>query len=198
MKKFALIMSGCGHLDGTEITEAVSLLIALSQAGAAVTCYAPLAKMDDSAKISRGQIDDVKNLRAKDFDALVLPGGYGAAKHLSNWAERGSKAEAHPEVARVIREFVAESKPIGAACIAPTLLALVLGGQGVTVTIGNDAATAAEIEKTGARHENCPVEDYVTDREYKIVTTPAYMYDAKPHEVFRGISGLVKEVFEMA
>lgn len=198
MKKFALILSGCGHLDGTEITEAVSLLVALSQAGADVTCFAPTNKMDESAQISRGQIEDLKNLRSKNFDALVLPGGYGAAKHLSNWAERGAKAEAHPEAARVIREFADESKPIGAACIAPTLLALVLKDRGITVTIGNDAGTAAEIEKTGARHESCPVEDYVTDRENKIVTTPAYMYDAKPHEVHRGISGMVKEVFEMA
>lgn len=198
MKKIALVLSGCGHLNGTEITEAVSLLVALSQAGGQITCFAPEAQMAESAKISRGQIEDVRQLRAKDFDALVFPGGYGAAKHLSNWAERGAKAAVQPEVARAIREFAAEGKPIGAACIAPTLLALVLGDRGVTLTIGDDRETAAEIEKTGARHERCPVDDYVTDREHKIVTTPAYMYEAKPHEVFRGISGLVKEVFEMA
>lgn len=198
MKKIALVLSGCGHLNGTEITEAVSFLVALSQAGAQTTCFAPEALMAESAKISRGQVENLSQLRSKDFEALVLPGGYGAAKHLSNWAERGAKATAHPEVARAIREFADEGKPIGAACIAPTLLALVLGNRGITVTIGDDRETAAEIEKTGARHEQCPVDDYVTDREHKLVTTPAYMYEAKPHEVFRGISGLVKEVFEMA
>lgn len=217
MKKVAVVLSGCGFLDGSEITEAVSFFIALHQQGAQTTCFAPdleVQTMDhlkkeisgaprniltESARLARGQIHNLTQLKEKDFDAVVFPGGFGAAKNLSDWAVKGSQAEVHPEVVRVLREFHQSSKPIGAACIAPTLVAKVFGSENVTVTIGNDKATAAEILKTGAHHENCPVDDYVTDREHKVITTPAYMYDeARPHEVFKGISGLVKELCEMA
>lgn len=217
MKKIALVLSGCGYLDGAEITEAVSFLIALGQHHADVTCFAPdvaVETMDhlggkpaagnarnslhEAARIARGRIKDLKELKSKDFDGVAFPGGFGAAKVLSNWARVGSNAEVLPDVARVLREFHGEGKPIAAACIAPTLVAKVLGKEGVTLTIGDDKETAAEIEKTGAHHENCPVDDYVTDRENKVITTPAYMYEAKPEQVFKGISGLVKEFVEMA
>lgn len=217
MKKVAVVLSGCGYLDGSEITEAVSFFIALHQAGAKTTCFAPNLELQtvdhlkkepaglprnvlaESARLARSHVSNITELKAKDFDAIVFPGGFGAAKNLSDWASKGSQATVHPEVARVLKEFHKDSKPIGAACIAPTLLAKVFGADQVTVTIGNDKATAAEISKTGAHHENCPVDDYVTDRENKVITTPAYMYDeARPHEVFKGISGLVKELVEMA
>lgn len=217
MKKIAVVFSGCGHLDGSEITESVSLLIALHQAGADVHCFAPdlevpamnhVAKepsnekrniLTESARIARGEITALDKLVTKEFDAVVFPGGYGAAKNLSNWAEKGAKCEVHPEVQRVIKEFHAESKPIGALCIAPVLLARVLGDKKITVTVGENGETAAEIQKTGAVHEECPVDDYITDRESKIVTTPAYMYgDAKPNEVFQGIFGLAHEIVEWA
>lgn len=216
MKKIAVVLSGCGFLDGAEITEAVSFLIALSQSGVQVTSFAPdmdFTPVDhrtqkpmtvsrnvltEAARITRGQIHDVKTLKAADFDAVAFPGGYGAAKHLCNWAEKGAQAQVHPEIERALKDFHAASKPIAAACIAPTFVAKIFGKRGVTLTIGNDKDTAAEIEKTGAHHEDCPVDDYVTDRENKVITTPAYMYEARPHEVFRGISNLVKELVEMA
>lgn len=217
MKKIAVVLSGCGHLDGSEITESVSLLIALSQAGADVFCFAPDIEIPvvnhlnhqpssekrhllvEAARIARGQVESLEKLSAKNFDALAFPGGYGAAKNLCTWAEKGAKCDVNPEVKRVILEFHSASKPIGAACIAPVLLARVLGDKKVTVTIGDDAETAAEIKKTGALHEECPVDDYISDRESKIVTTPAYMYDAaKPHEVFKGIFGMAHELVEWA
>lgn len=217
MKKIAVVLSGCGHKDGSEITEAVSLLIALHQAGAAVSCFAPDMEFTvinhtsqqstsekrnalvEAARICRGQIQSLSQLQANDFDALAFPGGYGAAKNLCNWAEKGAQCEVHPEVKRSILEFHAASKPIGAICIAPVLLAKVLGKHGVTVTIGEDPATISEIKKTGAQHEECPVDDYISDRECKVVSTPAYMYDnAKPHEVFKGIFGLAHELVEWA
>lgn len=217
MKKIAVVLSGCGFLDGTEITEAVSLLIALGQNGAQATCFAPntdveamdhLGKkpsgekrntLQEAARIARGRVADLTTLRAQDFDAVAFPGGFGAAKVLSNWAQKGAAADVLPDVARVIKEFHAASKPVAAICIAPTLVAKVLGKQKPTLTIGEDKETAAEIEKTGSHHENCPVNDFVTDRESKVITTPAYMYDeASPAEVFRGISGLAKELVEMA
>lgn len=217
MKKVAVVLSGCGHLDGSEITESVSLLIALYQAGADVSCFAPDIEvpvtnhvdgktlnekrhvLNEAARICRGRIQSLQKLATKDFDAVVFPGGYGAAKNLSNWAEKGAQCEVLPEVKRVILEFHEASKPIGAICIAPALLAKVLGDKKITVTIGEDKNTAAEIQKTGAIHEDCPVDDYITDRESKIVTTPAYMYDeAQPHEVFKGIFGLAHELVEWA
>ncbi|MNJ92703.1 Enhancing lycopene biosynthesis protein 2 [compost metagenome] len=217
MKKIAVVLSGCGFKDGSEITEAVSLLISLNQAGADVSCFAPdieilatnhltgkpenekRSLLAESARIARGHIKDLAKLRAEDFDGLAFPGGFGAAKNLCNWAEKGSKCDVNPEVKRVILDFYNASKPIGAVCIAPVLVAKVLGDKKVTVTIGNDKDTAAEILKTGAQHEDCPVDDYITDRETKVVTTPAYMYDeAKPHEVFKGIFGLAHELVEWA
>ncbi|AFY00269.1 isoprenoid biosynthesis glyoxalase ElbB [Bdellovibrio bacteriovorus] len=217
MKKIAVVLSGCGHRDGSEITESVSLLIGLHQAGAEVHCFAPdiqipitnhingeaqnekRSLLTEAARIARGDIQSLDKLHAKDFDAVVFPGGYGAAKNLSNWAEKGAQCDVNPDVKRVILEFHSASKPIGALCIAPVLVAKVLGDKKVTVTIGDDAATAAEIQKTGAIHEECPVNDYITDRERKVVTTPAYMYgDAKPNEVFAGIFGLAHEIVEWA
>lgn len=217
MKKIAVVLSGCGFLDGSEITESVSLLIALNQAGAQVSCFAPdieinvtnhLTQKDagekrqllaEAARIARSKISALTDLHAKDFDAVAFPGGFGAAKNLSNWAEKGAKCDVNADVKRVILDFHGASKPIGAICIAPVLLARVLGDKKVTVTIGDDQGTIAEILKTGAQHEECPVDDYITDRETKVVTTPAYMYgDAKPNEVFAGIFGLAHELVEWA
>lgn len=217
MKKIAVALSGAGYLDGSEITESVSLLIALHIAGASVSCFAPdievsavnhVTRQPESAKrnalteagrIARGKVESLSHLKVGDFDAVAFPGGFGAAKNLCNWADKGSECEVHPEVRRVIEEFHAASKPIGAICIAPVLLAKVLGHKNITLTIGDDVATAAEIKKTGAQHEDCPVDDYISDREFKIVTCPAYMYDdAKPNEVFQGIFGLAHELVEWA
>lgn len=217
MKKIAVILSGCGNQDGAEITEAVSTLIALSELGATYQMFAPSQEfkannfltgqpseetrnvLNESARIARGNVKDLHQLNVTEFDGLAVPGGFGVALHLCDWATKGSQSKVQPQVQKIIEDFYADQKPILAICIAPALIAKVLGKHGVTLTIGNDKETAQEIEKTGAQHENCKVDDYVTDREHKIVTTPAYMYDdAKPFEVFRGVSGAVKEFFEMA
>ncbi len=217
MKKIAVILSGCGYKDGSEITESVSLLIALNKAGAEVSCFAPDIEIPvidhitgevqpekrrllvETGRIARGHVQELAQLKTKDFDALVFPGGFGAAKNLCNWVEKGSQCQVLPDVARLITEFHAESKPIGAICIAPVLIAKVLGQHKVTLTIGDDAETAAELEKTGAIHEPCPVDDYISDRENKIVSTPAYMFDdARPDKVFEGIFGLAHEIVEWA
>jgi enhancing lycopene biosynthesis protein 2 len=217
LKKVAVILSGCGNKDGAEITEAVSLLIALSQNGAEYMCFAPSVEFEalnfingealgqkrnvltEAARIARGQIQDLQTLDVKKYDALAFVGGYGAAKNLSDWAFKGSKCTVLPDVEKAIKTFHNETKPIAAICISPVILAKVLGPQHVTITVGDDKETIAEILKTGALHEVCPVDDYVTDRETKVITTPAYMYgNAKPHEIFKGISGLAKELVEMA
>jgi len=216
-KKIAVVLSGCGHKDGAEITEAVSTLIALSEAGAAYQVFAPdqdfavkdpvtsqptsekRNMMTEAARISRGDIQPLKNLHAKNFDALAFPGGFGAALNLCTWGLEGADCTVLPDAQRVIQDFYKEQKPICAICIAPALIAKVLGSEGVTVTIGDDKDTSAEIRKTGAHHENCKVDDFITDRGHRIISTPAYMYDrAKPFEVFTGVRKAIRELVEMA
>lgn len=200
-RKIAVVLSGCGHTDGTEITEAVSTLIALSEFGAQYQCFAPDIgnSLEMSKRIARGNVQPIDKLRSRDFDGVVFPGGYGAAKVLSNFAEAGAGGKVIPEVSRVIKEFHTDAKPIGVICIAPSLVALTLGKEGIELTIGNDDATAAVIEKTGARHTSCPVDDYISDRDHKVLSAPAYMYDdAKPFEVYTGIRKMILELVEMA
>ena len=217
MKKVAVILSGCGFLDGAEITEAISTLIAIGQNGAAYEVFAPNKDVEETnhltqkptgqkrnvlqeaARIARGEIQPLEQLKAKDFDALAFPGGFGAALHLCNFAEKGSGGQIDPQVARVVKEFADSQKPIAAICIAPAIMALALGKKGVNVTIGDDAGTASELEKTGAKHQNCAVEKYVVDHSNKVITTPAYMYgSARPHQIFAGVSGAIAELIKMA
>jgi len=217
MKKVAVILSGCGHLDGAEITEAISTLIAIGQHGAEFKIFAPNKDvpetnhltqqksgqsrnvLQEAGRIARGDIQALENLKAQDFDALAFPGGFGAALTLCNFAEKGSSGEIDSQVLRVVKEFHDSRKPIAAICIAPAIMALAFGDKGVNVTIGQDAGTASEIEKTGAKHQNCAVEHYVVDTANKVITTPAYMYgEAKPHQIFEGVSGAIKELLQMA
>lgn len=217
-KKIAVILSGCGYLDGSEITEAVSTLIALSATGAEYKIFAPNQRLvttshfndellepgprnvlEESSRIARGKIQDLKELNTNMYDAIVFPGGYGAAKNLCSWAHDGAKCSVNPQVRNVIESFYSAGKPILAICIAPALIARVLGQKAsISLTIGNDKNTANEIQKTGCEHVECAVDDYVTDRENKVITTPAYMYEAKPHQVFTGIQKAVNELIEMA
>lgn len=216
-KRVAVVLSGCGHKDGSEITEAVSSLIALTEAGAKVELFAPDLTfqvndpftaqptgearniLTESARIARGQIRPLTELNVQSFDAIVFPGGFGAALHLCNWASEGAKCKVHPHAERVIQEFYQAEKPIAAICIAPALIARVLGSKGITVTIGVDKPTAAEIGKTGAAHVTCAVDDFVTDREHRVITTPAYMYDdALACQVFSGVRKAIRELVEMA
>ena len=216
MKKVAVILSGCGFKDGSEITEAVSSFIALGQNSCSYQVYSlnkevasinhltdeegePRNLLVESARIARGAVEDIKKLNADEFDALLLPGGFGAALYLCDFAKRGSQCEVDADVKAIIDKFYVSSKPIGALCIAPALVACVLGKHGVELTIGCDQSTATEIEKTGARHVECRVDDYVTDRGNKIITSPAYMYDdAKPSEVYKGVLGAITELALMA
>lgn len=216
-KKVAVILAGCGFKDGAEITESVSSLIALSEAGADYHIFAPdmpIKAVDhikfektneernvlkEAARIARGKIQDIRHLKSKDFDALVMPGGFGVATNLCTWAVEGAKSKVHPEVERVVLDFYENQKPICAICIAPTILAKILGPKGVTITLGPESEASKEILKTGAHHEPCKVDDFVTDREHRVVTTPAYMYDdAKRHEIFKGIRGAILETVEMS
>lgn len=210
--KVGVILSGCGFKDGAEIHESVCTLLALDRIGVETVCMAPnvdQAKvvnhltgeeqnekrnvLVESARIARGQIKDIKDVKADDLDALIMPGGFGAALNLSTFATQGPEGTVNDDVARLIGEMHKAGKPICAICIAPGTLALVLGSEHPLLTIGNDQGTAEAIEKTGARHENCAVRDFVVDKERKIVTTPAYMLGPSVAHVAEGIEKAVRE-----
>lgn len=216
MKKIGVVLSGCGVYDGSEIHEAVLTLLAIDRQGCEAVCMAPAGGfavtnhltgqqggeqrdvLVEAARIARGKIRDIKEVKAAELDAVIFPGGFGAAKNLSDFAVKGAAAVVNADVARLLKEMAAAGKPIGAVCIAPVLLAAVLGREySPTVTIGNDAGTAAEIVKCGAKHQECQVSGFVVDRKNKLVTSPAYMLANRISEVAEGIDKCVKEVINL-
>ena len=216
MKKIGVVLSGCGVYDGSEIHEAVFTLLAIDRQGYEAVCMAPNSDLSvinhltrqetgekrsvlvESARIARGNIRDIKEVTAAELDAIIFPGGFGAAKNLCDFAAKGAAASVNPDVARLLKEMATAKKPIGAVCIAPAFIAAVLGKEySPTVTIGNDAGTAAEIDKTGAKHQVCPVTELVVDRKNKLVTSPAYMLAERITEVAEGIDKCVREVVKL-
>ncbi|ATN09978.1 isoprenoid biosynthesis protein ElbB [Pseudomonas sp. FDAARGOS_380] len=214
-KKIAVILSGCGVYDGAEIHESVITLLRLDQRGAQVECFAPdVAQLHvinhltgeempesrnvlvESARIARGAVKDIGQANATDFDALIVPGGFGAAKNLSNFAVEGAGCSINPQVLALAEAFAEAGKPVGLICISPALAAKIYG-PGVTCTIGNDADTAAALDKMGATHIECTVEDIVEDPARKLVSTPAYMLGKNISEVASGINKLVDRVLEL-
>jgi enhancing lycopene biosynthesis protein 2 len=214
-KKIGVILAGCGVFDGSEVQESVLTLLALERAGVEPVCMAPNKDqyhvinhltgeetdetrnvLVESARIVRGKIEDIAGVSAADLDALVLPGGFGAAKNLNTFAVDGPKATIDPEVERLVREVSDAAKPIGFICITPAIGAQVLGHKGVELTIGNDAEVAAGLESFGARHISRGVTDILTDQERRVISTPAYMLGQNPLEVSEGIDKLVKTLVE--
>jgi enhancing lycopene biosynthesis protein 2 len=212
-KKFAVVLSGCGVYDGAEIHEAVISLLEIKRQGGEYEIFAPNMKqfhvinhlngevmpeernvLVESARIARGKINDLKDFHASDFDVLFFPGGFGAAKNLSDFALNGDKMTVHPEVERVIMESVENNLFIGALCIAPVLFANLL--EGATVTIGQDQGTAGAIEGMGGFHETTNHAEVVIDEKYKLYTTPCYMLDANILDIAEGVKNLVAELMD--
>ena len=216
MAKVGVILSGCGFLDGAEVTEAVCTLLSLDQRGAQYQCMAPkkdLREVDhvtgqptgqsrctlaESARIARSEIINLAEVTGDDYDAFVLPGGFGAAKNLCTFAEAGAECEVDPEVARVLKAAHAAKKPLGFVCIAPAIAAKLFGSEHVKLTIGHDADTAARLTSLGAEHVTCDVKDIVVDVAHQIASTPAYMEAQGPAQVYLGIDKLVAQVLEWA
>jgi enhancing lycopene biosynthesis protein 2 len=217
MAKVGVVLAGCGVYDGAEIHEAALTLFFLDRAGAETICMAPNTdQMDvvnhikgeavgekrnvlvESSRIARGDIKDIKDVKGGDLDALIFPGGFGAAKNLCNFAVKGPDCTVNPEVERLIKEMHGAKKPIGFVCIAPVIAAKVLGAYGPEITIGNDPGTASAIEKLGAKHIAATVDNIVVDAKNKLVTTPAYMLGPTISKVGLGIEKLVSEVLELA
>lgn len=215
MPKVGVVLSGSGVFDGSEIHEATLTLLFLDKKGAEIIIMAPDMEQKDTinhlkqepmkekrnvlveaARIARGNIKNIKDVKAEDLDALIFPGGFGAAKNLSDFAEKGENCTLNPEVERLIKEMHQKGKPMGFICIAPVLAAKALGNK-VQVTIGNDPQVAKAIEKMGAYHIECPVDMAVIDSKNKIVSTPAYMLASSIKELESGIKMLVNNVLKL-
>lgn len=225
--KVAVVLSGCGVFDGSEIHESVSVLIHLSRLGASVRCFAPDKEqpnainhfsgeveprrqrnmLQEAARIARGGptgdpgSQPLSQLDPAEFDAVIFPGGYGAAKNLCTFAVDGPACEVEDDVARVVRTFHAAGKPIGMCCIAPVIAARVLGtangGPGCTITLGEEGDAPAAARTMGAQHKACRAVESCIDRENHLVSTPAYMLDAPLHEIHAGIGRMVEDVLSL-
>ena len=213
MKKFAVVLSGSGVYDGAEIHEATLSMYAIAKQGAAYDVFAPDVEqhhvinhlngeeMDEkrnvlveSARIARGNIKPLDQFNPSEYDALLFPGGFGAAKNLSGFAFDGPDCKIQPDVEKAIKGMHAAGKPIAALCIAPVLLAKVLGE--VKVTIGQDKGTAEAIQAMGAKHDNTDHGEVLIDAENNLFTTPCYMLDANIVQIADGAENVVRAVLK--
>ncbi len=218
MKTVAVVLSGCGYLDGAEIRESVGVLWALSQHKVAVEIFAPDAAQPlvtnhlthkathetrnmlvEAARIARGKIKPLSELSNLHYDTLVMPGGFGVAKNLCTFADEGAGGKIlYPELDRDIKGLISHSRPVCAVCIAPALVGLALKGEKVTLTLGADGGGADEMRKLGHKHVVTKPSEICVDEAHKLVTTPAYMYDDAPlNEVFEGIKKAVDATLAM-
>jgi enhancing lycopene biosynthesis protein 2 len=214
MKKFAVLLSGCGVFDGAEIHEATLSLLAIVRQGCSYEIFAPDTnqhhvinhitgeEMDEtrnvlieSARIARGNIRNLKQFHPASFDGLILPGGFGAAKNLSTWAFEGAGCSILPEVEEAITGMVALKKPVGALCISPVILAKIFGE--VNLTIGDDESTIDALVSLGANHVYTTHGEVVVDPNHKLVTTPCYMLDATIDQIADGASNVVDAMISL-
>ncbi|WP_325891174.1 isoprenoid biosynthesis glyoxalase ElbB [Grimontia sp. NTOU-MAR1] len=216
MKKVAVILAGCGVYDGAEIHESVLSLLAIEQAGASWHCFAPDMNQHhvinhaageesgetrnvlvEAARIARGDVKPLSELNVNEFDALLLPGGFGVAKNLSTFATSDADMDIEKEVLRVCKAFATAEKPAGYVCISPVLIPKVYG-PGAKGTIGNDPQTAAAFNAMGGEHIDCPVDDFVLDQSRRLLSTPAYMLATSVSQANAGIAKLVRKLVELA
>lgn len=216
MKKIGVVLSGCGVYDGAEIHEAVITLLAIARSGAQAVCFAPDKTQTDvinhlngeamagsrnvlieAARITRGEIQPLASAQAEDLDALIVPGGFGAAKNLSNFASQGVECQVDNDLIVLAQAMHQSGKPLGFMCIAPAMLPKIFNFP-LRITIGTDIDTGEVLEAMGAEHIPCPVDDIVVDEENKVVTTPAYMLAQNIAEAATGIEKLVSRVLVLA
>lgn len=216
MKKVGVVLSGCGVYDGAEISEVVLTLLALARGGAEAVCFAPDKSqaevinhltgeamperrnvLIEAARIARGNIHPLNMANADELDALIVPGGFGAAKNLSDFASQGSECHVDESLQALAQRMHQLGKPLGFICIAPAMLPKIFDFP-LRLTIGTDIDTAELIEEMGGEHIPCPVDDIVVDEENKIVTTPAYMLAQNIAEAAEGIDKLVARVLVLA
>jgi enhancing lycopene biosynthesis protein 2 len=217
VKNIAVILSGCGVYDGTEIHEAVLTLLAIEQAGAKYRCFAPNINQHhvinhltgevmadeqrnvlvESARIARGDVEDLSEFYLEEFDALIVTGGFGAAKNLSDFAINAEEFSVNEQVLTVCQAFAKANKPAGYMCIAPAMIPLIYG-ENAQATIGHDIGIAQALMDVGLAHRDCAVDDIVVDASRKLVSTPAYMLATSLIEAASGINKLVAKVLKLA
>jgi enhancing lycopene biosynthesis protein 2 len=216
MKKVAIVLAGCGQMDGSEIHEATLTLLSLAQNGASYEGLAPNRPqyhvfnhhtrepeqgsrniLTEAARIMRGNVKALDQAKVEDYDAVIFPGGNGAAKNLFNFAILGQDYQVEADVLHFAKAFQKTGKPMGFICIAPMMVPFIYP-KGAKMTLGNDQSVAAIIEAHGAVHVPCAVDNIVIDERYKLVTTPAYMLGPGIAQVQKGIDKLVKKVLELA
>jgi enhancing lycopene biosynthesis protein 2 len=214
MKKIAVVLAGNGVYDGAEIHEATLTMLAIARNGAKYQCFAPDVEqahvvnhltgkemsekrnvLVESARIARGNIKPLSEYKAKDFDAIIFPGGFGVAKNLCSFAFDGIDCKVNPDVEKAVRSSVVEEKPVGALCISPVMITKILGD--VKVTIGQDEATIQAVEAMGGTHEKTTHGQIVVDEKYKVVTTPCYMLNASIDQIADGAENLVRKILEL-
>lgn len=214
-KKVAIVLSGCGVFDGAEINETVLTALRLDQLGAQVEFFAPDIDqavvinhqtgkemseqrnvLIESGRITRGKTRDVRELKADDFDAVILPGGFGVASNLSDLSSKGTQSTVEEGTLQAILQFKEAKKPVGLICISPALSAKIFGA-GVRCTIGNDVDTAELVRQMGAVHQDTTVDRIVVDEDNRLVTTAAYMLTESLNEASKGINKLVEQVLAM-
>lgn len=217
MPRFAVVLSGCGRADGSEIHESVTALLAIDSLGCTYQCYAPNIEqaavinnltsektlerrnvLVESARIARGNIIDLRDLQISDYDCILFPGGLGAITNWCDFAKSGINCTVDTSISRVLEEAYKNQKVIGAMCIAPVVVSKVLGKYGIKVTIGNDKTIAKTIEDTGATHINTLSTRACIDEANKVVTTPAYMLANSIKEVSEGAKSLVEAMIKLA
>lgn len=213
MKKFAVILCGCGSLDGSEIHESVMTLLAIDRNECEYSIFAPddnqyhvvnhytkkattekRNMMEEAARIARGAIRPIQECKVDDFDALVFPGGNGAAKNLFTYAIDGTECTVREDVATLIRQFHAQHKPIGALCIAPVMIAKVLGD--VTITVGSDEGTIDNVVKMGAKHINTQQTEVISDKQNMVFTSPCYMLPARISDIADCAENLIEAILD--
>jgi len=213
MKKFAVVLAGCGVSDGAEIHEATLTMLAIMKNGATYEIFAPDIEqyhvinhftgkempekrnvLVESARIARGRIKPLNSFDASSFDALIFPGGFGVAKNLCTFAFDGAGCEVNTQVASAVKAMAESGKPIGALCISPVILAKLLGD--VEITIGDDTGTAKAVEKMGAMHRNTSHGQVVEDKKHNIFTTPCYMLEASILDIEEGTDNIVKAMLK--
>jgi enhancing lycopene biosynthesis protein 2 len=220
MAKVGVVLSGCGVYDGAEIHESVATILALDRADADVVFMAPdVEQMHvinhiqgapvegetrnvrvEASRIARGEVSIVADVQASDLDALIFPGGFGAAKNLCDFAVKGADCSVDPDISKLVLDMHSAKKPVGFLCISPAMAARIYGDaniRGVKLTIGKDPATADAIRAMGAEHVDCEVGDCVVDETHKVVSTPAYMLAQRISEAADGIEKTVKKVLEL-
>ncbi|MGO1771312.1 MULTISPECIES: isoprenoid biosynthesis glyoxalase ElbB [unclassified Halomonas] len=214
-KQVAVILAGCGVYDGSEIYETTLTLLRLDQLGIGYRCFAPDIEqhvvnhlnqdvvegeqrnvLQESARLARGDISPLDELVADDFDAVIVPGGFGVAKNLSDFASAGDNMQVLEALKEALTGFRHDNKPIGLMCIAPVIVPR-LFDDGIAVTVGNDPAISGAISAMGGLHRSCAVDDIVVDLEHRVVTTPAYMLATRISEAATGIFKLVDRINEM-